>query len=73
MSDILVLLVLIVMPAAAVIGPLTVLTLGLAAVADLDGNGLIRSTAPRTAGGQPAPGSLTSGPAALMASVTPSA
>ncbi len=73
MSDILVLLVLIVMPAAAVIVPLMVLTLGLAAVADLDGNGLIRSAAPGTVGAQPAPGSLTSGPAALMSSVTPSA
>ena len=73
MSDILVLLILIVMPVAAVLGPLMILTLGLAAVADLDGNGLIRSATPGTAGAQPAPGSLTSGPAAPMSAVTPSA
>jgi hypothetical protein len=42
MSDILVLVVIALLPAAFVVGPLAVLTLGLAGVADLDGNGLIR-------------------------------
>ena len=79
MSDILVLLVIVAVPAAVALGPLAVITLGIAAVADLDGQGLVRAAGPR----QPAPGSssnapaadgsLTSGPAARMSSVTPSA
>ncbi len=82
MSDLLILLVVAVFPAVAVIGPLAVLTLGVAAVADLDENGLVRSTGV-TSRPQPAPGSvsraaaadasLTSGPASRMSSVTPSA
>jgi hypothetical protein len=79
MSDIFVLLVLVAVPAAVALGPLALLTLGIAAVADLDGNGLVRPAGTR----QPAPGSssitpaaagsLKSGPAARMSSVTPSA
>jgi hypothetical protein len=42
MSDILVLLVVIGLPAIVALGPLALLTLGLAAVADVDGNGLAR-------------------------------
>ena len=79
MSDILVLLVLVAVPAAAALGPLALLTLGIAAVADLDGQGLMRPAG----AGQPAPGSslvapgaagsITTGPAARMSGVTPSA
>lgn len=79
MSDILVLLVIVAVPAAVALGPLALLTLGIAAVADLDGHGLVRAGDTH----QPAPGSsssaltadgsLTSGPAPRMSSVTPSA
>lgn len=75
MSDILLLVVVIGLPALVVLGPLAIIALGVAAVADLDGNGLVRPP-------QPAPGSLsrdaaadgsvTMGPAARMSSVTPS-
>ena len=75
MADLLVLVVIVLVPAAALLGPLAILTLGIAAVADYDGNGLVRR--------QPAPGSLssdtradtslTTGPASRMSSVTPSA
>jgi hypothetical protein len=76
MSDILLLVVVVGLPALVVLGPMAILTLGVAAVADLDGNGLVRPA-------QPAPGSLsrdttvdgslTTGPASRMSSVTPSA
>ncbi len=79
MSDILVLLVIVAVPAAVALGLLAVLTLGIAAAADLDRQGLVRADGTR----QPAPGSssnaaaadrsLTSGPAVRMSSVTPSA
>ncbi len=77
------LVVLIVLPAAVALVPLAVLTLGIAAVSDLDGQGLVTSLEPRDARSQPAAtpssvdvavdGPLTSGPAARMSSVTPSA
>ena len=83
MSDLLVLVVLIVLPAAVALGPLAVLTLGIAAVSDLDGQGLVTSLEPREVRSQPAatPSTLdvapdrplTSGPAARTSSVTPSA
>lgn len=78
MIDILVLVVIVAVPAALVLGPLAVLTLGIAAVADLDGQGLVRAgtrqPAPGSSSNAPATdGSLTSGPAARMSSVTPSA
>jgi hypothetical protein len=85
MSDLLVLVVLIAFPAAIALGFLGLLTLGVAAVADFDGNGLTRaSSGPRDRVLQPAPGSPssesatavgspTSGPALRMSSVTPSA
>ena len=84
MSDLLVLVVLIAFPAATLLGFLGLLTLGVAAVADLDGNGLTRApSGPRASSAQPTPGSsssesaaggsLTSGPAPRMSSVTPSA
>ena len=86
MSDIFVLVVIVALPAAALLGPLAILTLGIAAVSDYDGTGLVRpaGTPVRPAGTpQPAPGSsssgpaadgsLTSGPAVRMSSVTPSA
>ncbi|MDF2736054.1 MAG: hypothetical protein K0S97_2678 [Chloroflexota bacterium] len=84
MSDLLVLVVVIGFPAATVLGFLGLMTLGVAAVADLDGNGLVRApSGPPDVAGQPAPGSPssestafgspTSGPAARMSSVTPSA
>jgi hypothetical protein len=76
MSDILLLVIVVGLPALVVLGPLALMALGVAAVADLDGNGLVRPA-------QPAPGSvsmdiaadgsLTTGPAARMSSVTPSA
>ena len=82
MSDLLVLVVLVVLPAAITLGPLAILTLGIAAVSDLDG-GLVRSPGPRDGRPQPAPasssvgmppdGALASGPAVRIASVTPSA
>ena len=84
MSDLLVLVVVVAFPAAAALGLLAFLTLGVAAVADLDGTGLVRASSGR--GGrraQPAPGSSSSelpavgspasGPAARISSVTPSA
>ncbi len=71
------------LPAAVVLGPLAIFTLGLAAVADFDGNGLVQSAATPVRLSQPAPGSLstdvvidgsvTIGPASPMSSVTPSA
>lgn len=82
MSDIFVLVVIVALPAAALLGPLAILTLGIAAVSDLD-SGLVR--APGTPAGsirQPPPGSSSSarpdgsamvGPATRMSSVTPSA
>ena len=83
MGDLVVLIVVLVLPATVVLAPLAILTLGLAAVADVDGNGLIRSSATPGGGRQPAPGSvssdpaadgsLTIGPASLISSVTPSA
>ena len=73
----------IVLPAAVVLGPLAIFTLGLAAVADFDGKGLVQFTAASVRRSQPAPGSLstdmvsdgsvTIGPASRMSSVTPSA
>ena len=84
MSDIFVLFVIVALPAAAVLGPLAILTLGIAAVADLDETGLVRaSVTPARDTRQPAPGSSSSalpadgsttvGPAVRMSSVTPSA
>lgn len=82
MGDLIVLLVVIGLPALVAIVPLAVLALGIAAVADLDGNGLVRP-APGLGVPQPAPaspmrsapadGSLTNGPASRISSVTPSA
>ena len=76
MTDVLLLVVVVGLPALVVLGPLALIALGVAAVADVDGNGLVRPA-------QPAPGSLsrdttvdgslTRGPAARMSSVTPSA
>ncbi len=43
MGDLVVLFVILVLPAAVVLGPLAIFTLGLAAVADFDGNGLVQS------------------------------
>ena len=84
MSDLLVLVVVVGFPAATLLGFLGLMTLGVAAVADLDGNGLMRAASgPRDGAAQPAPGSSssesagggspTSGPAPRMSSVTPSA
>ena len=83
MGDVVVLVVILVLPAAVVLGPLAIFTLGLAAVADLDGNGLVKSPAASVRRTQPAPGSLSSdaesdglvtiGPASRISSVTPSA
>lgn len=83
MGDLVVLLVIFVLPAAVVLGPLAIVTLGLAAVADFDGNGLLRSPATPALRPQPAPGSLssdlasdgsvTTGPAPRISSVTRSA
>ena len=83
MGDLVVLFVILVLPAAVVLGPLAIFTLGLAAVAEFDGNGLVRSQATPVGRPQPAPGSLssdvaadgsrTSGPASRMSTVTPSA
>ena len=83
MGDLVVLFVILVLPAAVVLGPLAIFTLGLAAVADFDGNGLVRSPAAPVRRIQPAPGSLstdvaidgsvTIGPASRISSVTPSA
>ena len=82
MSDLILLLVVVCLPAAFVLAPLAVFALGVAAVADLDENGLVRPSRPR-GGGQPAPGSaaspmladgsVTIGPASRMASSTRSA
>lgn len=84
MSDVLVLVVVVAFPAAALLGFLALLTLEVAAVSDLDGTGFVRaSSGLRDGSVQPAPesssrepagdGSVTSGPAARMSSVTPSA
>ena len=83
MSDIFVLVVIVALPAAALLGPLAILTLGIAAVADFDGTGLLRASGTPAGMRQPAPGSSSSarpadgsatvGPAARMSSVTPSA
>jgi hypothetical protein len=83
MGDVVVLFLILVLPAAVVLGPLAIFTLGLAAVADFDGKGLVRSPAPPALRTQPAPGSLsidvvsdgsvTIGPASRTSSVTPSA
>ena len=75
MADLLVLVVIVLVPAVAVLGPLAILTLGIAAIADYDGNGLVR---PQPAAGSSssdtsAVGSRTTGPASRMSSVTPSA
>jgi hypothetical protein len=78
-----VLVVIVAVPAALALGPLAVLTLGIAAVSDLDGAGLVRRAGPPKRLLQPAPGSTSSevpadgspasGPASRMSSVTPSA
>ncbi len=84
MSDLLLLAVVIGFPAATILGFLGLLTLGVAAVADLDGNGPMHApSGPLDGAAQPAPGSSssvstavgspTSGPAARMSSVTPAA
>ena len=84
MSDLLVLVVVVAFPAATILGFLGLMTLGVAAVADLDGNGLVlAASGPRDAAAHPAPGSSssestavgspTSGPELRMSSVTPSA
>ena len=84
MSDLLVLVVVVAFPAATVLGFLGLMALGVAAVADLEGNGLaLASSRPRDGAAHPAPGSSssestaigspTSGPALRMSSVTPSA
>ena len=82
MSDIVVLVLIVALPAAALLSPLAILTLGIAAVADFDGTGLVRPAAP-AGRRQPAPASSsmgpaavaspTSGPAVRVSSVTPSA
>jgi hypothetical protein len=82
-SDILVLLAIVAVPAMLALGPLAVLTLGIAAVSDLDGTGLVRGAGSPRPMPQPAPGSTSSevpadgspaiGPASRMSSVTPSA
>ena len=82
MSDIFVLFVIVALPAAALLGPLAILTLGIAAVSDLEG-GLVRPLGTPAGTRQPAPGSSSNGPAAdgsatvgpavRMSSVTPSA
>jgi len=67
MSDIFVLVVIVALPAAALLGPLAILTLGTPA----DGT---RQPAPgSSSSARPADGSATVGPAARMSSVTPSA
>jgi len=83
MTDLLLLVVIIVVPAGLVVGLLSLLTMGLEAVADVEESGLLRPAAPRGGRSQPAPGSsssavaadgsLTTGPAARISSVTPSA
>ena len=84
MSDIFVLFVIVALPAAALLGPLAILTLGIAAVSDLDGAGLVRGSGTPARGtrqptpgssssARPADGSATVGPAVRMSSVTPSA
>jgi hypothetical protein len=76
MTDILLLVVVVGLPALVVLGPLAIIALGLAAVADRDGNGLVLPAQPApgsTSTETTVDGSLTSGPASLMSSVTPSA
>lgn len=82
MSDIILLLLVVTLPAALVLGPLAILGLGVAAVADLGEDGLVRSSGARAVG-QPAPGSsskavpadgsVTTGPASRISSPTLSA
>ena len=81
MGDLVVLVV--VLPAAVVLGPLAIFTLGLAAMAAFDSDGFVRSPAAPALRPQPAPGSLssdlasdgsvTTGPAPRTSSVTRSA
>jgi len=76
MTDILLLVVVVGLPALVVLGPLAIIALGVAAVADLDGNGLVRPVQPApgsTSMDTTVDGSLTTGPASLMSSLTPSA
>jgi len=76
MSDLLLLVVVISLPALAVIGPLAIIGLAVAAVADVDGNGLVRPPQPAPgslSSATPAEGAVTIGPASRMSSVTPSA
>jgi len=82
MSDLILLALVLLLPASVVLVPLALFTLGVAAVADLDQNGLVRSTG-RSGVRQPAPGSssmavpadgsVTTGPASRMSSPTRSA
>ena len=76
MTDILLLVVIVTLPALVVLGPLAILALGVGAVADLDGKGLVRPAQPApgsSSSGAVVVGSVTSGPASRMSSVTPSA
>ena len=76
MTDILLLVVVVGLPALVVLGPLAIIALGVAAVADLDGNGLVLPAQPApgsTSVDTTVDGSLTTGPASLMSSLTPSA
>ena len=76
MTDILLLIVIVTLPALVALGPLAFLALGVAAMADLDGTGLVRPAQPApgsSSSGAAAIGSLTRGPASRMSSVTPSA
>jgi hypothetical protein len=83
MGDLVVLFAIVVLPAAVVLGPLAIFTLGLAAVTDVEGNGLVRRPTMPVRRAQPAPGSVsidvardgsrTIGPASRMSGVTPSA
>jgi hypothetical protein len=50
MTDLLILALIVVLPGVLLLGPLAVLTLGIAAVADHDGNGLVRPSAPASDG-----------------------
>ena len=56
MGDLIVLFVILVLPAAVVLGPLAILTLSLAAVADVDGNGSFVPRPRRVAGVSLRPG-----------------
>jgi hypothetical protein len=82
MSDLILLFVIVALPAAFVLAPLAIFALGIAAVANFDEDGLVRSAHPRRPG-QPAPGSgasptppvgsSTAGPASRISSLTRSA